>query len=293
MTRSTDVLDRVAAANPVPTGTTRSPDEDRDADALLKRLLATAATDAPARHSRQWTRSLVLAVAAAAVIIAVTVANALDRGPNVVERAYAAVSKPALYHVVRSTTIDAPRWLKLGDAVPARDLVMESWYSLDPPAYHEVYYKVRNGHRRVHLEWAGGPNGTTVADSGAHKDFKWMEGQSVNAERFDPTAQFKAAYREGNVHEQGTVTADGRRAHRLVIEHARPPVNDPAFTVRSSHTIALFDAQTMHPIEFIDESDVESNGRRATVIMRTHYATFETLPRTPENLAKLQIPKQP
>jgi hypothetical protein len=216
-------------------------------------------TQGPRRLRRA--RSYIVAGVAAALIVAVSVTSVLDRGPSVVERAYAAVSEPSLYHVVRSTTIDAPAWLDLSDAVPTRDVAMESWYSLDPPANHEVYYKVRNGHRTVHLEWAGGPDGTTVANTPAGKDFKWMEGKSATVERFDPT----------------------------VIEHDPQHVIGPEFMVRSSRTVALFDAQTMYPIESINESDIEANGRRATVVMRTHYTTFETLPRTPENLAKLQI----
>jgi len=111
--------------------------------------------------------------------------------------------------------------------------------------------------------------------------------------RFDPTAQFKEAYREGSIREKGTVTVAGRRARRLVIEHDPQTVVDLKLVVRSSRTIALFDAQTTEPIEFIDESVIEADGQRGTVVLHTRYATFEKLPRTPENLAKLRMSKKP
>ena len=109
----------------------------------------------------------------------------------------------------------------------------------------------------------------------------------------DPTAQFKEAYREGSIREKGTVTVAGRRARRLVIEHDPQTVVDLKLVVRSSRTIALFDAQTTEPIEFIDESVIEADGQRGTVVLHTRYATFEKLPRTPENLAKLRMSKKP
>ena len=89
----------------------------------------------------------------------------------------------------------------------------------------------------------------------------------------------------------GRVTFDGRPAQRLVIDHAVSPVSDPDVAVRSSRTIALFDAKTLHPLEFVDESVIEAGGRRGRVVLHTRYATFETLPRTPENRAQLRMPR--
>ncbi len=219
-----------------------------------------------------------------------------DGSPSAADRAYAAVSKPTLYHVVVRSTIDAPAFLQRELDLPRGVEVTESWYDLKRPAYHYVAYDLRDGRRIFVMEAAGDRTSETlrmVPGSVPGRAPYVMTGKPREVERFDPTAQFKAAYRSGNVRQQGTVTVAGRRAYRLVIEHDVGPVTDPQFIVRSSSSVMLFDAQTLTPIESVDRVVFEINGRRGTLRGRLRYTTFETLPRSPENLAKLTITKQP
>jgi hypothetical protein len=118
-------------------------------------------------------------------------------------------------------------------------------------------------------------------------------GTAPAVERFDPTAQFKAAYRAGTVREEGTVTVGGRRAYRLVVEHGPVSVSEPEMVLRSERMIMLFDAQTLEPIEEVNRIVIEIDGRRGIVQHRIRYTTFQVLPRTAENLSKLKMLKRP
>ena len=284
----TDLLDRVAAANPVASGTELAPAERRAADALRERVPAIP-PEAPRRRPRRRHRLVLAGVAAAALILAAVVTSVLDRGPSVAERAYAAISGPSLYHVVSTTTVDAPAALR-ASGLESGEAATEVWYDLERPAYHALNYDDEGDLIR---EEAGSPAGTTVREPGdraARPVEQLPEGGPPDVERFDPTALFKAAYRAGDVREDGMVDVGGRRAHRLVVDRAAAPDMGPGLRVRSSRVTALFDAETMYPIEFVDQSELELDGRRSRVVWRVRYETFETLPRTAENVAKLRMP---
>lgn len=290
-----DDLELLSAANPV-----RAEETVADAEAaraLLERVLATPAEAVePPHRSRRRTGFVALAAAVVGLTVAVVLTSLSDGSPSIAERAYAAVSKPTLYHVVVRSTIEAPAFLRRELDLPRGVELTESWYDLKRPAYHYVAYELRDGRRTFVTEAAGNPTRETLrmppgSVPGRAPDV--MTGKPREVERFDPTAQFKAAYRSGNVRQAGTVTVAGRRAHRLVIEHDVGPLTDPQFVVRSSSSVMLFDAQTLAPIEWVGRVVFEINGRRGTLRGRLRYTTFETLPRTPENLAKLTITKQP
>ena len=295
MTRDNlDDLELLRAANPV-----RAEDAVADAEpapALLERVLATPREAVePTRRGRRRTGVVALAAAVVALSLAVVVTSLPDGSPSVVDRAYAAVSQPTLYHVVMRVRSEAPAFIERELDLPRGEVVTESWYDLKRPAYHYVNYELRDGRRILRMEAAADPTKATLhmPGSGPGGAQNVMSGKPREVERFDPTAQFKAAYRSGNIRQEGVVTVAGRRAYRLVMEHDAGPATDPQGVVRSSSGVMLFDAQTFAPIEEVTHAVFEINSRRGTLHGRVRYTTFETLPRTAENLAKLKMTNQP
>ncbi len=57
--------------------------------------------------------------------------------------------------------------------------------------------------------------------------------------------------------------------------------------------VVLIDAQTLYPIEWREQAFYVRDGirERATIVVR--YTTYETLPRTPQNLRLLKIGARP
>ena len=288
-----DDLKLLRAANPL-----RAADAVADAEpapALLERLLATPREAVkPPRPSRRRAGFVALAAVVAGLALAGVLTSLPEGSPTVVDRAYAAVTKPTLYHVVTRVTTDAPAFIRRKFDIPRGELMMEAWYDLKQPAYHYVHYELRRGRRIVLMEAAGDPAKETLRFSGSApgRAPDVMTGKPRDVERFDPTAQFKAAYRSKNIRQNGVVTIAGRRAHRLVVEHDASPATDPGFVLRSGSVVMLFDAQTFAPIEQDSRDVIEINGRRGTIRGHIRYTTFETLPRTPENLANLKLTKQ-
>lgn len=195
-----DDLRLLSAANPV-----RAEDEVADsqpARALLERVLATSAEAVvPPPRSRRRTRFIALAAVVAGLTLAVVPTRLPESSPSVVDRAYAAVSKPTLYHVVTRATRHAPAFIERELDLPRGVAMMESWYDLERPAYHYVNYELRDGRRRLLIEAAGDPTKETLRMPGlvpgGAQDV--MREKPREVERFDPTAQFKAAYRSGNI----------------------------------------------------------------------------------------------
>ena len=103
-----ELMERLAAADPVRDREPLTPEAQREADAMLARLLATPVTEP--RRSRSRVRPRALAVAGAAcvalaVFIAINLLGSKAPGPSVVDRAVAAVSRGGVYHVVERMTV--------------------------------------------------------------------------------------------------------------------------------------------------------------------------------------------
>lgn len=124
-----DDLELLSAADPV-----RAEDavaEGEAARALLGRVLATPAEAVePPHRSRRRTGLVALAAAVVGLTVAVVLTSLPDGSPSIADRAYAAVSKATLYHVVVRSTIDAPAFLQRELDLPRGVEVMESWYDL-------------------------------------------------------------------------------------------------------------------------------------------------------------------
>ena len=280
-----DLLERVSAANPV--SLELDAEDRRAAERLCERVVSTPAGTARSRRAPR--RRLTLAAAAGVLGLALAVLVLAGRGPSVAERAYAAVSADqGVFHVVMRMSADVPPELD-GMPVPAGTRETEAWFDVEGASWHSVQYEIRDGRRVMVSEAASSPEGNAIRESAGEPPRVSEPIGPQDVAPFDPMAEFKAAYRAGRVREEGETTVDGRRAHRLVVDHPAPAVRDPGFDVRSSRSVSLIDAETLHPIETVNESVVERNGRRGTLRTVTRFTTYEILGRTPENLALLEM----
>lgn len=304
MTRTDDLLTRLATADPVATADAPTAEEERQAAQLLERVLASPAHEQPARAPSRRRPLLVrrgLVGAAFAATLAVALVLVLSPSQrSFADRAYAAVTAPELFHVVVRSSHDIPDLgAAPGERREAGTVETQAWYDTAAPAFHTVHRVVR-GDRDVLLadEAAGDQNGI-VARSGDEPPSPIAEiepdgsTKDVFPERFDPTAKTKAALRDPDIREDGEVTVDGRRARRLVIDVPDQPAVGPSPAVVDATQIVLIDAETLYPIEFREQAFFVREGVREQISMVTRYTTFETLPRTPENLRLLKMGARP
>jgi hypothetical protein len=212
-----ELMERLAAADPVPDREPLTSEAQREADAMLARLLASPAT-AP-RRSRVRPRALAVAGAACvalAVFVAINLLGSTAPGPSVVDRAVAAVSRGGLYHVVEAMTLRGP-----GQPTAINS---ESWYTNDG-RLHRTSSTTREGQRVVNeiagqrrpgrssgsaLSWERSLN--TIAESG------FADGGRVPylSPFTDPGTRLQALEKQGKLRAAGTTTVDGKRAYRLV-----------------------------------------------------------------------------
>jgi hypothetical protein len=300
MRRTNDLMERLAAADPLPGAEQLSFEEQHEADELLARVLAAPASRQ--RHTvlrpraRRWALA---AVATACVVLAAFAAgNLLDEdapGPNVVELAVAAVSDDdAVYHV-----LDRRRARSFGPgSLPSdnRTVYFESWHTTDG-RQHQKFFASRGDHRgRLVGEYAGrrapgrrgGPmltwdartNTITSVRFGTSRGSRGAPGLDQFA---GPAAQLRALEAQGRLRSAGTVEVGGRRAYRLVSDTARVSGG-----VRERSEF-LVDAETYLPLASRYRQAGPENGYE----LITRYLVYERLPLDSRSEAKLDLDPHP
>jgi hypothetical protein len=282
-----ELMDRLTAADPLPDPERLTSEEQRDADALLARLLATPV--APERRRtgagpRRW--ALVTAATAFAALVAFASVNLLDSdgpGPSVIERAVAAVSHDdAVYHAVerRSANTSGPGSLPSDDG----SIYVESWYASDGRR-HEKWFTSR-GERRGKLvsEFAGrrapGRRGGPmliwdgVTNTIISRRFGYSSGAS-SGPSVDPVGDLgeglRAREAQGRLRVVGTTEVDGRRAYRLTSGTLEGRVGDIRERIEY-----LVDAETYLPLAFRYTKVGGETGNRSELTSR--YIVYERLP---------------
>jgi hypothetical protein len=297
MPATKDLMERLAGADPLPDGERLSPDEQREADELLARLVATPVSPSPRppvrRSARRW--SLVAVGAACAAVAAVAVAGLLDSdapGPSVVELAVAAVSEDdAVYHSVERTRMR-------GRGFGRRTFHTESWHTT-AGHLHQRVYAVRGGRRgRQIADQAGrrtpGRRGGPFLAWDSRRDeiqgirIGWSD-PSRGAPALDPFADPAAALRafeaQGRLRLAGRTTVDGTPAYRLVSGYV-----DGFFRGTKHRVVYVVDAETYLPLAV--RNTFRRDGRRLLEV-DIRYLVYERLPLNDRTRAKLDLDPHP
>jgi hypothetical protein len=256
--RSTeDPIARLAAADPLESEQLGSV-EQAEADALLARLMG---EPVELRSQRRPVRRLALAVAAAgvALVFALVGVDLLDDdapGPNVVERAVAAVTATdAVFH-----TVELSSWSgsDLDRSSGPRGAYIEAWYGSDG-SVHQKLYANRDGRRgRLLGETAGRLRPRGGGRYGGVMEVYEPRTDTLRQVRFgrvrqrqpreldpnrDPGRAMRELQRLGRLRVEGRTRVDGRDAYRLV----SGPVRGFAPGLTESY-VYLVDADTYYPL---------------------------------------------
>jgi hypothetical protein len=298
-----ELMERLAAADPLPQADRLTPDEQREADELLERLVATPvaperrARPAGRRSLRRWALAGVATTCAA--LVAFAAAGLLDSdapGPDVLELAVAAVSDDdAVYHVVERVRLSAPESIPRGN----RRVYIESWHTTDGRLHRRSYLAARDGSRgRLFGDFAGrrtpGRRGGPVLTWSAHdKTINMMRfGTSPNyrgAPALDPYADPGAALRafedQGRLRLAGTTDVDGARAYRLVSGDVKSSLRGV-----TERVVFLVDADSYLPLATHFAQRLR-NGDRLDIF--TRYLVYERLPLNARTRAKLDLDPHP
>ncbi len=304
MRHDRDIIERLAAADPVPGAERLTPEEEHDADALLARLLAQPAEpDAPRRRPRHpRLRRLTLAVggAAGAVAVAITAINLGDSdSPEtrvadqaVAARTIAAVTQEnSVYHVLQ-------RKRGFGNVEGANigPFLIETWHASDG-RMHEKVFRDRGGRRgRLLEETAGrGPSGRRVGDLLRYdprqntlypSGIAWGE-DADELPVIDPAGNPGANLRElearGLLHVAGPAEIRGRRAYRL---ESGPIRRSGDGTARFEYVV---DSETYLPMR------QRYSLRRGSQILGfvSEFLVYERLPLDARSRARLDLDPHP
>jgi hypothetical protein len=271
------LMDRLAAADPV------ADDSAPLDEALLARLLAT-----PVEEPRRRRRPLIAGAltAAAAVAAAFAVANVVDGGDAVLDRAVAAVSREdSVYHVrlVRQWSGDVPDELR-------RPFHIESWRASDG----RMRELVRDERGRLLEESAGrNPGGRGGPVLRYHPRDDIIHGEAIGPRtgdepaldpHTDPGATLRELERRGLLEVAGETRVGDRRAYRLVSDWIDS--SGDGYEVRYEYAV---DAETYLPLSLRWSS---GRGPEQTVFV-DEFLVYERLPLDARSSAQLAMDPHP
>ena len=300
-----DPMEMLAAADPLRDGERLSREEERDADELLARLLATPPASAERRGGarrriRRWTFAAAAVVGAAAAVLAATSLVDSDApGSGIVERAVAAVTQDdVIYHVVERQRAEA-------SFAPGRVRThyVESWHTSEGHI-HQRTFAARDGRkgrllqdfagkwipgRRVNplLKWDVWSNTISEAGIGPGPD----TGAPALDPFADPGAQLRRLEEQGRLRVAGTARIGDRRAYRL----ASGPVDAPH--LRGEERVEfLVDADTYLPLTRRYSSRSRSSDPEhpiSRIVIDSRFLVYERLPLNERNRAFLDLDPHP
>jgi hypothetical protein len=292
---SNDTLERLSAADPLSGGERLTPEEEREAEALLARLLATPVAAEAARH-RAAPRGLALVVAgaaavAAAIFVAVNLVDSGAPGPDVVEKAVAAVAQDGVvYHAVERMEATVPP--RMGEDAT---FFSESWHTADG-RFHNKMYRSAPPDGELLSEYAGrrlpGRDGGRGLSWNAEQDritemgFSFDSGPVPNLDPIgNPGAQLRALEEQGRLRLAGTEQVGDRRAYRL----ESGPVRLPDEPRSEQRIVFLVDTETYLPLA--KHHTIDTPQGRGTLMSR--YPVYERLPLNAETSELLALDPHP
>jgi hypothetical protein len=281
-----DTIDRVRRVNPVPQDPPAPPIGPLLALREREPSDPGRAGGRSARRPAAWpaNRRRVLALVPIALACALLVFALRGGGGGQFDVAAAVYRAIAPGHGVRyvvtdqESEIDGKRTL----------LHVQRWSTSDPPSERTISLERRNYGREhsVLVEAAIAPGGTWSS---------WWSGRPEVIEHTratgvarDEVAIIRAAYRAGRLRVLERTELPGHSVYRLQVV---PPRTGPAARSRQIPNVLIVDARTFVPVEDINYGRGPHGRLVPTFVL--HYRTFEELPATPANLAKLKLAAHP
>ena len=215
-------------------------------------------------------------------------------GPDLVDRAVAAITRAGVvYHVLEFTTAESP----LPEAAGPQEVLVESWYTSDG-RQHQKAFTVRDGQKgRLVEDFAGrrlsgravgsalrwDPGSNTISYTGFGRS---DEGVPTFDSSEDPGAQLRTLQKQGRLRVAGTTAVDGKRAYRLVSD--RITVQDEVDEIVEEIEFTV-DAESYLPLS--RRVSTELGGRTQEVL--TRYRIYERLALDDETARLLALDPHP
>jgi hypothetical protein len=311
-----ELMERVIKANPVPSGEETTPDERREAELLLERLVAEPLTEprAPRRpRPRRRPRRLalagvLLAALGAAALVTIDLIDSRQGRGGILDRAVAAVSEEDVIYAVTERIELTTRQLQAG-AKPRREAGFRRYW-LWPGGTRSRFldYRERADGRpgrlatetvsdgRRLLFWIAETNSISVFDRSGDEGSDQPTLPDTDYPGFDPfsdpSGQLRREVEDGTLRVAGRTTVRGRPAYRLASGRLSRP--DPG--VVWQRVAYLVDAKTFLPLatRWSGVFDSEPSRRpRERATMRVDYLRYDKLPVTDANKALLEMGPHP